>query len=72
MVLPKKFKQELKKYSFVEQLMIISDALIALAIILFSQKLIETTFGKASASFGLIILSSVAILRIFKKWGPKE
>ncbi len=68
----KQFSEELLKYTTLEKLMVVADFLLAIAIILFSQKLIRTTFGKASASFGLVMLGMVAILRVVKKWGPKE
>ncbi|MEK6811234.1 MAG: hypothetical protein AABX96_01865 [Nanoarchaeota archaeon] len=65
-------EQELKKYKRIERTILYLDIFIALLLIFFSQKLINTTFGQATLWFALTMLGIIAILRTFKMIGPKN
>ncbi|HLC31923.1 MAG TPA: hypothetical protein VJK51_04605 [Candidatus Nanoarchaeia archaeon] len=50
------------------KIMALLDVLLSLLIIVGSQKLLNTDFGKVSITFGILMLTIITILRIFRKW----
>ena len=66
------FEQELKKYKKAERTIFFLDIFLSLVIILFSQKIIQTTFGQASLWMAITLLGIILILRTFKMLGPKN
>ncbi|MBX4196393.1 hypothetical protein KW805_02285 [Candidatus Pacearchaeota archaeon] len=57
-----------KRYSAVQFILAGLDISLALLIILGSEKLIATAFGKASLTFGLVMLGIVTVLRVLQRW----
>jgi hypothetical protein len=69
--LEKDLKKELKRYSIAEKTIFFLDVTISLMIIFLSRKLIDTGFGKASLTMALILLGTIASMKILKLWGPR-
>lgn len=65
-------EKELKKYKKIERAIFFTDVTLSLLIIFFSQKIIQTTLGQAALWFSLTLLGIIAIMKIFKMFGPKN
>lgn len=65
-------EKELRRYSIADKLLFIGDVLIAIMIIISSQQLLVTRFGKYTLTLALVVLTLITSLRILKKWGPKD
>lgn len=70
-MLPKKFKRELKKLTTAEKIVFYFTIIITLLLVLLSQQLYQTQFGRASLAYGLTSLALITMLRVLKFWGPK-
>jgi len=57
-----------KEYSIARNIIICLDALIAILIIFLSRNLIQDSFGKASLSFGFVMISVVTLLKFLDKF----
>lgn len=65
-------ERELRGYTIADKILLGGDIIIAILTIVFSQKLLATTFGKYTLTLSLIVLALITSLRILKKWGPKS
>ncbi|MBX4212020.1 hypothetical protein KW787_01005 [Candidatus Pacearchaeota archaeon] len=57
-----------RRFSSIQLILVSLDVLLAALIIIGSEKLRYTEFGKASLTFGLVMLGIVTILRLLQKW----
>jgi len=64
-------QKELKKYTIAEKTIFFLDVSISLLTIFLLRNLLKTTFGKAALTMSLILLGTIASLKILKVWGPK-
>ena len=67
-----KFSKELSRFTLAEKILFFFDIGLAILIIFFSQKLIQSQFGKASLTFGIVMLGLITVLKVLKIWGPKS
>ena len=65
-------KRELRKYALAEKIIFYLTLIIGITIVIFSQKLYQTQFGKASLAYGLTSLAMITLLRVLKFWGPED
>jgi len=63
--------KDLKKYSLLNRVVLSLDAILAILILIFSNKLLKTEFGKVSLIFGFIMLVVVTLLGILRKLSSK-
>ncbi len=64
----KKLAKELKKYSRAERMLFFTDFSLAIMVIWLSEFLSKTTLGKASLSFGIVLLGTVTVLKVLRMW----
>ncbi|OIO80886.1 hypothetical protein AUJ84_02310 [Candidatus Pacearchaeota archaeon CG1_02_32_132] len=67
-----RLEKELRHYTLAEKILFLFNVFIAILIILFSGNLLQTTFGKSTLALGLVMVALITILRVLKKWGPKN
>ncbi|NCN98746.1 hypothetical protein COU62_00090 [Candidatus Pacearchaeota archaeon CG10_big_fil_rev_8_21_14_0_10_35_219] len=63
-------EKELKRYTTAEKILFFFDIILAIAIIITTRTLLETQFGKAVLTFGIIMLALITSLKILRLWGP--
>jgi len=62
----------LRRYSIADKIVLSGNIIVAILLIVFSQRLLETNFGKYTITLALVVLALISCLRILKKWGPKD
>ncbi|NCO11704.1 hypothetical protein CO038_02335 [Candidatus Pacearchaeota archaeon CG_4_9_14_0_2_um_filter_39_13] len=65
-------EKELRRYSIADKIVLSGNIIVAILLIVFSQRLLETNFGKYTITLALVVLALISCLRILKKWGPKD
>ena len=71
-------KTEIKKdnefirLTYLEKILFFSVIVLGILIITLSTKLIQTQFGKASLTLGIVMLGIISIFKVIKLWGPKD